>query len=109
MARLRNFIRALLVTLLLIAVVVPVGIYIVMSTPWAQDKLKDVACDQLTTLLGTPVEIGRIDYRPFNFLAITSVTVRDASAVPALSIGRVAFRAMALRAHGTYGVRLCGH
>ena len=58
MARLRNLIRALLVTLLLIAVVVPVGIYIVMSTPWAQDKLKDVACDQLTTLLGTPVEIG---------------------------------------------------
>ena len=92
MARLRNLIRALLVTLLLIAVVVPVGIYIVMSTPWAQDKLKDVACDQLTTLLGTPVEIGRIDYRPFHFLAITSVTVRDASAAPALSIGRVAAR-----------------
>jgi len=92
MAKLRNFIRAFLVTLLLLAVVVPVGIYIVMSTPWAQDKLRDVACEQLSGLLGSPVEIGRIDYRPFNFLSISSVTVRDSDAKPALSVGRIAAR-----------------
>lgn len=92
MAKLRNFVRALLVTLLLVAVVVPVGLYIVVSTPWAQDKIRAVACEQLSGLLGTPVEIGRVDYRPFNFLALTSVTVRDDDARPALSIGRVAAR-----------------
>ncbi len=92
MAKLRNYVQALLVTLLLTAVVLPAGIYIILSTPWAQDKIRETACEQLTSLLGTPVEIGRVDYRPFNFLAITSVTVRDGSAKPALSIGRVAAR-----------------
>lgn len=92
MKRLRQTIRALLVTLLLMAAVLPVGLYIVLSTPWAQEQLRGVACAQLTSLLGTPVEIGRVDYHPFNTISVTDITVRDSSGMAALAVGRVSAR-----------------
>lgn len=92
MAKLRRFLRAFFVSLLLVAVVLPVGVYMVLSTPWAQDKLRQVAVQELSNWLGTPVEIGRIDYDPFNTLAITSITVRDSSGKAALAIGQVQAR-----------------
>lgn len=92
MKRLRRFIRALMLTLLLLVVALPTGMYVVLSTPWAQDKIRDVACSQLTSLLGTPVEIGRVDYHPFNTLSVTDICVRDATGRPALEVGRLSAR-----------------
>jgi len=92
MAKLRKFLRAFFVTLFIVAIGLPVSIYVVLSTPWAQDELRQIAVQELTDWLGTPVEIGRIDYDPFNTLAITSITVRDSAGKPALAIGQVQAR-----------------
>ena len=81
-----------MLTLLLLVVALPTGMYVVLSTPWAQDKIRDVACSQLTSLLGTPVEIGRVDYHPFNTLSVTDICVRDATGRPALEVGRLSAR-----------------
>lgn len=92
MAKLRRFLRAFFISLLLVVIVLPVGVYMVLSTPWAQNKLRQVAVKELSNWLGTEVEIGRIDYDPFNTLAITSVTVRDQAGKAALAIGQVQAR-----------------
>ncbi len=92
MKSLRRFIRASMLTLLLLAVVLPTGMYIVLSTPWAQEKLRQVACAQLTGLLGSPVEIGRVNYHPFNTLSVTDICVKDEARKPALEIGRLSAR-----------------
>lgn len=92
MKSLRRFIRAFMLTLLLIVVVLPTGIYIILSTSWAQEKLRQTACTQLTGLLGTTVEIGRVDYHPFNTLSVTDICVRDASKHPVLELGRMSAR-----------------
>ncbi|MDE6334198.1 MAG: hypothetical protein K2L77_06075, partial [Muribaculaceae bacterium] len=92
MKSLRRFIRALMMALLLLVVVLPTGVYIILSTSWAQEKLRLAACTQLTALLGTKVEIGRVDYHPFNTLSVTDICVRDSSQHPALELGRLSAR-----------------
>lgn len=92
MARLRKFVRAFFMTLLLVAVVLPAGVYMVLSTPWAQNKIRQVTVTELSSWLGIPVEIGRIDYHPFNTLAITSINVSDLNGKTALSIGQIQAR-----------------
>lgn len=92
MAGFKRFLRAFFVIVLLLAVVVPSVTYIVLSTPWAQDKIREVAQRELSGLLGTEVEIGRIDYRPFNTLAVSGVIVRDADGRKAVGLGRVSAR-----------------
>ena len=90
MAKLRKILRAFFMTLLLVAIVLPAGIYMILSTPWAQDKLREVAVKELSVLLGSPVEIGRIDYNPFNTIAITSITVRDDKGQSRIGCGPIA-------------------
>ena len=43
MAKLRKILRAFFMTLLLVVIVLPAVIYMILSTPWAQDKLREVA------------------------------------------------------------------
>lgn len=74
------------------AIVIPTVSYILLSTSWAQDRIRTLAENELSGLLETRVEIGRIDYRPFNTLSITSVAVYDGEGRKALGIGRVAAR-----------------
>ena len=91
---LRQAIRFILVSALLIAVVLPAVLFLILSTPPAQNKIKELARTELTSLLGTPVSIGSIDYHPFNTLEIADVTVADPEreGVNALAIGRVSVR-----------------
>ncbi len=91
MQRVRKILRAVVVTTLLVVVGLPVGLYIIVSTPWAQDKLRVVACDMLSETLGTTVEIDRVNYYPFNTLALTGVRV-EASGQPALSVAKLSAR-----------------
>lgn len=90
----RQAIRTLIVTALLIAVVIPALLFVILSTPPAQNKLRSIATEQLTQLLGTHVEIGHINYHPFNTLEVSDVTVADPmrKGVNALSIGRISAR-----------------
>ena len=90
----RQSIRFILVSALLIAVVLPATLFLVLSTPPAQRKIKNIAEAELTQVLGTDVAIGNIIYHPFNTLEISDVTVADPArpGVNALAIGRVSAR-----------------
>lgn len=92
MKRFRKIVRAVVVSLLLILVAIPAGVYVVVSTPWAQEKLRQVAAAQLTSLLGTDVEIGRVVFHPYKTLSVTDVRVNDDNGRRALHVGRISAR-----------------
>lgn len=78
--------------MLLVAVVVPSALFIVLSTPWAQHKMRDIAQAELTRLLGTEVRIDGVRYHPFNSLAVTGIHVDDPSGAPALEVAAASVR-----------------
>ncbi|MGN0224064.1 MAG: hypothetical protein ACI4AM_08565, partial [Muribaculaceae bacterium] len=82
----------MIVTLLLLVVVLPVSVYVVVSTPWAQEKIRAVAESELSQVLGSQVNIGRVEYHPFNTLQLESISVADDKGHTALSIAKVAAR-----------------
>ena len=79
-------------SLLLLAVVLPVSVYVVVSTPWAQEQLRTIASNELSKVLGTEVSIGKIIYHPFNTIQLESVAVNDDNGRTALSVAKVATR-----------------
>lgn len=92
MAWIRKILRTVIFAALIIAIGVPVLTYIVLSTPWAQEKLRSIGEQELSAMLDTPVEIGRVDYRPFNTIAISSVAIRDSQGQKAVGVGRISAR-----------------
>lgn len=92
MKRFRQVIRAVLVSLLLLAIVLPAGLFIVMSTPKAHEAIRRTAVSELSTLLGTDVSIDRIDYHPFNTLAVYGVRIDDPAGKPALQVAALSAR-----------------
>lgn len=75
--------RAVMSVLLLLAVLMPAGIYVVLSTPAVQDGMRRVAAEELSRLLGAEVGIGRIEIHPFNRLSVgdMSLTLADGDTV----------------------------
>lgn len=88
----RKILKAIILTVLLVTVVIPATVYVVVSTPWAQEKLRSVACSQLTDLLGTEVSIDRVEFQPFNTVTISGVRVKDDYGTTALSAARIGAR-----------------
>lgn len=77
MIRAYRIIRAVIVAAILLGVVVPVGLYMAMSAPWAQERLRHAAEVELTRLLGTEVSVGAVHFEPFNTISIEDVSVED--------------------------------
>ena len=77
MAGLYKSVRALLVTLIIFVTAVSVGLYVVLSTPWAHEHMRDIARRELSKTLGTRVEIGRVDFAPFNRLRVRDIALAD--------------------------------
>lgn len=92
MKKLRKIVRAAAVTLLLLLVALPAGVYVVVSTPWAQEQLRAVAVSRLSELLGTDVSVGRVTYHPFNTLSVSGFRVNDDAGRPALEAARLSAR-----------------
>ncbi len=92
MKRFRHIVRAIVVALLLIVVGLPVGVYVVTATPWVQNEVRDAICVQLSEQLGSQIEIGTLEYHPFNTLTINSVSVRDSQGKSALAVEKVSAR-----------------
>lgn len=77
MTRFYKIIRAVAVVLLVLSITVPTGLYILLSTSWAHNQMRDIARTQLSDLLGTRVEMGRVDFAPFNRIRINDLRVAD--------------------------------
>lgn len=68
---------------------VPALLYILLSIPGIQNALGHRAEKELTTLLGTDVSIGKVEYSPFTRIVLKDVTVNDTTGQQALSIGHL--------------------
>lgn len=84
-----KILRTLLVTLLLLAVVVPAALWVLLSLSGVQEIVRARAEKELTTLLGTPVEIGRVNIAPFNSVTLSDVRICDDSGSEALNVERL--------------------
>lgn len=57
------------------AVIVPVAVYVLLSVPAVQDRIRLFCEKELSRQLGAEVMIGDIDIRPFNRADVTGVTL----------------------------------
>lgn len=84
--------RAIIVTLTAFVTLVPVGLYVTLSTPWAQEKMRTVAQHELGKTLGTEVTIQRVDFAPFNRIRIIDVAIADDNGTKAVKAANIAAR-----------------
>lgn len=82
-------IRGFLVVIVLLAIAIPVALYILLSSDWAQGRIRDIGSDQLSALLDTHVEIGDVVFSPFNRLKIKDISVADDLGGEALKVGEL--------------------
>lgn len=81
--------RALAVVALILGAFVPTALYVLLSTSWAQEKLRMLAQSELSVQLGTEVAIGSLEISPFSKVRISDVAVKDDSGVTALKIKNI--------------------
>lgn len=72
-----NTLRTLIVTLLLAGVTIFAALYIALSIPAVQNKLKQKGEKELSAYLNTDVTIGGVSFMPFNELLLTQVNIPD--------------------------------
>ncbi|MDE6066784.1 MAG: translocation/assembly module TamB [Duncaniella sp.] len=84
-----KILRSLLIVLLVLPLAVPALLYIILSIPGVQDSLGRRAERELTTLLGSEVTIGGVDFQPFSRIVLSNVSVADTTGRPALDIGHL--------------------
>ncbi len=89
MRRTYEIFRAILVALLVLAVGVPALLYVLLSIPGIQNKIRTESEHELTSLLGTEVNIGKVSIAPFNRVTIEKVVAMDADGDTALRVGRL--------------------
>lgn len=84
-----KILRTVLVILLVLPLAVPALLYIILSIPSVQTYIGHRAESELTTLLGTKVSIGKVDYSPFTRIVLRDVSVNDSTGNPALKVGHL--------------------
>ncbi|MDE6369562.1 MAG: AsmA family protein, partial [Muribaculaceae bacterium] len=89
MKKVWNIFKVTLFTLVFTLIAVPVSLYIILSTQWAQNDIRKVAVSELSTLLGTDVSLGQIEIHPFNRLSIHDIRALDDNGNTALSVEEV--------------------
>lgn len=89
MTKIYNIFRALLVTVLALAIIGPLVLYIVLSVSGVQRAAGNVAESELSKLLGAEVKIGDVDFSPFNKLTLKDVIVKDSLNDTIMSVERL--------------------
>ncbi len=87
--RIWKIFRAAASCVLLLAVLAPAALYLLLSAPAVQNGVRDIACRELSELLGVPVEVERVTISPFNRVAVKGVSVTDESGDTILSVREI--------------------
>lgn len=82
--------RSIIITLILLALVVYIGLYILLSLPSVQNKVKNIACGELSSLLGGRLEIDRLSISPFSEVLLNDVVLKSPEGEVCASIRKVA-------------------
>ena len=75
--RIYNVIRSILVAAILAVTMTYVVLYLFISIPPVQDKIRQIGSRELSRLLGTEVSVGDMNITPFNQLVINDVLLPD--------------------------------
>lgn len=89
MKLLYKIIRTIVVSFLVLLFATPVLLYVVLPLPVVQDYAARAAREELTQLLGTPVDVGKVRFSPFNRIVVEEVSVTDPHGREALTIGHL--------------------
>lgn len=84
-----KILRAILVTVIALPPVLAVGFYILLSLPGIQNKLRALAENELSELLGTNVEVGDVSLFPFDEVRVDDLSVNDDFGAEALKVERL--------------------
>ena len=82
-------IRSVLVTTLVIAALLPAILFVGLSLPSVQNRLRGVAEKELTNLLGTDVSIGRVTISPVSSVTLMNVEVADTAGAKIMTVKRL--------------------
>ncbi len=77
-------------TLILLLVTVYLGVYVVLSIPSVQLRIKERVCEETSMLLGGTIGISNLTVRPFSEVLLTDVTLDSPSGERCASINKVA-------------------
>lgn len=89
MQTLFRILRALLVTVIVVPLALPLILYVTLSFDGVRSAIAQRAEMELTSLLGTDVAIGEVDFAPFNRIVLRGVEVADSTGRPALTVGHL--------------------
>lgn len=81
--------RTVCLTILAIAILVPMLLYVLLTLPGVQGELCDRAADELSKLLQTPVTINSLSIQPFNRVILRGVTVTNAEGDTLMTVHRL--------------------
>lgn len=82
-------IRTALVTVLISAVCTFATVYLLLSIPYVQNRIKTACERELTELLGAEIKIGRLDIVPFNEVVLSDISVDDENGQKLLSADKL--------------------
>ncbi len=64
-------------TLIMLLIIVYTGLYVLLSIPSFQEKVKKIASEEVSVLLGGNLTIGNLTLRPFSEVEMTGVTLES--------------------------------
>ncbi len=83
-------VRSIVISVILLLLVVYVGLYVLLSIPAVHNKVKNIACRELSTLLGGNLEIDKLSIAPFSEVVLEGVFLKSPTQEQCASISRVA-------------------
>lgn len=89
MKKIYKIVRAILVTLLALAFLVPVSAYVLLSLPGVQRGICHRVERELTTLLDMRVNVNAVAISPFNRVTLHHIAVQDSLGDTAIAVDRV--------------------
>lgn len=83
-------VRGIIIALVMLFVVVYGTLYILLSIPSFQNRLKKIACEETSALLGGKVEIDGLTVQPFSEVILNGVSLASPEGEKCVTIGKVA-------------------
>ena len=84
MRRTFNAFKRVIIVILVSALSLYAGLYLLLSIPFVQQKIKSISVHELQNILHTELDIERISIEPFNKIALHKLYLKDLQGVTLL-------------------------
>ncbi len=83
-------VRSIVISVIMLVLAIYVGLYVLLSLPSVQEKIKNTACEELSPLLGGNLYIEQLSFQPFSELVLKGVSLRSPEGGKVVEINKVA-------------------